>query len=59
MFASSNDNQNYSANIYIQPSLQSLHFSLFYSQAHYIFCHKVLNTYVDNFDTYANFKEVV
>ena len=28
-------------------------------QTHYLFCHEVLSTYVDNFDTYANFKEVI
>ena len=30
-----------------------------FSQAHYIFCHEVVATYVDSFETYANFKEVV
>ena len=29
------------------------------SQAHYAFCHEVVATYVDSFETYANFKEVV
>ena len=37
-------------------------FVLFYnilSQAHYAFCHDVVASYVDSFETYANFKEVV
>ena len=25
-------------------------------QDHYVFCHEVVNTYLDNFDTYANFE---
>lgn len=29
------------------------------TQAHYAFCFEVLNTFVDSFETYANFKEVV
>ena len=28
-------------------------------QAHYAFCHDVVATYMDSFETYANFKEVV
>ena len=28
-------------------------------QAHYAFCHDVVASYVDSFETYANFKEVV
>ena len=28
-------------------------------QAHYAFCHDVIASYVDSFETYANFKEVV
>ena len=33
----------------------------FCCQEHYEFCHKVVSSYLDNFDTYANFefKEVV
>ena len=29
------------------------------SQAHYAFCHDVVASFVDSFETYANFKEVV
>ena len=31
------------------------------SQDHYVFCHEVVSSYLDNFDTYANFefKEVI
>ena len=25
-------------------------------QDQYVFCHEVVNTYLDNFDTYANFE---
>ena len=40
-----------------------LYYLLFLSfcltQAHYAFCFEVVNTFVDSFETYANFKEVV
>ena len=29
------------------------------SQAHFAFCHDVVANYLDSFETYANFKEVV
>ena len=28
-------------------------------QAHFAFCHDVVANYLDSFETYANFKEVV
>ena len=31
----------------------------FYIQEQYILCHEILSDYVDSFDTYANFKELV
>ena len=31
--------------------------TIFTWQDHYAFCHEVLNTFLDNFDTYANFVE--
>ena len=35
--------------------------SLSHCQDHYVFCHEVVSSYLDNFDTYANFefKEVI
>ena len=30
--------------------------SHFLFQDQYVFCHEVVNTYLDNFDTYANFE---
>ena len=47
------------------PSISLFTFSFYtfffhvFSQAHYVFCHEVVATYVDSFETYANFKEVV
>ena len=34
---------------------------LSHCQDHYVFCHEVVSSYLDNFDTYANFefKEVI
>ena len=29
------------------------------TQVHYVFCQEVVANYVDSFETYANFKEVV
>ena len=38
------------------PSLSSHNL---FSQAHYAFCHEVAAAYIDSFETYANFKDVV
>lgn len=35
------------------------HFHVFVLQEQYVFCHQVLADFLDGFDTYANFKEII
>ena len=42
-------------------SMYYIGLSFSHCQDHYVFCHEVVSSYLDNFDTYANFefKEVI